>query len=208
MDQTMLRPDTAGEGLGGTGNLVDVTQADPNLADGSIVDRELIGTTRTFSGKHVIAVLSVIVVLTVAFNFAMAKRNATSAETRAVDNSVLADTAQTTQAWKAVPDGMIATVTAVDSDPRVTTRIRRSLRFRRSEYLRANYSDPKFGNAQIAGRAVLEFGTSHKQLNCRYRDIPGGGELRWITTDSVMLDSLKEWAHVVASSPVASSPVG
>lgn len=157
---------------------------------------------RTFSGKRVIAVVSVVVAFTLGLNVVTAQRNETTAKTRAVDASVMNDPTRTVQIWKMLPDGMIATFTSVDDDSEPVKRIRRNLGFQRAEYLRANYSDPRFGNRQIAGRAVLEFGTANKELNCRYRDVPGGGELRWITNDSIMLDSLREWATVVSSSSV------
>jgi hypothetical protein len=161
---------------------------------------------RLIPGKRVIAGVSVVLVLTLGLNIVMARRNRDAAELRMTNEKLLNDTGRTKQVWIPVADGMVATFTSVANDPAEVRNIRHDLRLRRTEYLRANYSDAKFGSAQIAGRAVLEFGTANKQLNCRYRDVAGGGELRWITTDSVMLDSLKDWAAKVASDPSAVQP--
>lgn len=140
---------------------------------------------------------------TVGLNVVNARKNLSNERLHLRDFGVISAPAKTAQVWKMQPNGMVATFTSVGADASTVKSIRRHMRFHRLEYLRANYSDLKFGNQQIRGRADLEFGTGHNELNCRYRDVPGGGELRWITKDSVMLDSLKEWATAVGTSPVS-----
>ena len=159
----------------------------------------------TVRGTRLIMAVAVIAVLTILFNFAMAKRNETNEKQRAAETELVNDQTLTKQSWTNADDGLIATFVSVDGNDENVARIRSLLKFRRTEYLRANYSDPRFGNTQIDGRADLEFGTANKKLNCRYRDIPGGGELRWITTDPIMLDSLNDWAGVVAVPPFVPS---
>jgi hypothetical protein len=180
---------------GRTGDVL-IAPADPEPAIGAPPDSG--PGVRTVRGTRLIAVVSVIVVVTFIFNLVMAERNKSNNTQRAASVVTVNDTNMTKQTWTNLDDGLTAQFVSVDNNPDTVERIRELLKFRRTEYLRANYSDPRFGNAQIAGRADLEFGTTKMKLNCRYRDIPGGGELRWITTDPVMLDSLKEWAGVVA----------
>lgn len=158
-----------------------------------------IAGVRTVRGTRLIVGVAIIVVLTVVFNLVMAERNRSNFSERSVEVVLINDRSLTKQSWTPVPDGLVARFVSVDNNVTNVEQIRRLMKFRRTEYLRANYSDPQFGNSQIAGRADLEFGTANKKLNCRYRDVPGGGELRWITNDSVMLDSLKDWSEVVAA---------
>ena len=171
-------------------------QVDPEPEIGALPDS---GTgVRTVRGQRLIAIVAVIVVITFVFNLVMAETNKSNNNQRAAAVTTVNNPTLTKQSWTPVEDGLIARFVSVTDDPATVDQIRELLTFRRPEYLRANYSDPRFGNQQIAGRADLEFGTANKKLNCRYRDIPGGGELRWITTDPVMLDSLKDWSAVVA----------
>ena len=166
-------------------------------AIGSVPDS--IAGVRTVRGTRLIVGVAIIVVLTVVLNLVMAERNKSNFNERSAEVALINDRSLTKQSWTPVPDGLVARFVSVDNNATNVEQIRRLMKFRRTEYLRANYSDPQFGNSQIAGRADLEFGTANKKLNCRYRDVPGGGELRWITNDSVMLDSLKEWSEVVAA---------
>lgn len=171
---------------------------------------QVLAKTRSVRGKRFIIGMNVLVVIVVLGNVIAAKRNERTANERSNDATLVADVARTTQTWTRLADGMSLAAIATDSsgarvDPKkvsadATKRIRRYLRHQRTEYLRANYSDPRFGKKDLPGRADLEFGTSHNSLNVRYRDLPGGGELRWITKDSVMLDSLNEWAKRVGTS--------
>ena len=173
----------------------DQTMLEPAI--GSVPDS--IAGVRTVRGTRLIVGVAIIVVLTVVLNLVMAERNKSNFNERSAEVALINDRSLTKQSWTPVPDGLVARFVSVDNNATNVEQIRRLMRFRRTEYLRANYSDPQFGNSQIAGRADLEFGTANKKLNCRYRDVPGGGELRWITNDSVMLDSLKEWSEVVAA---------
>ena len=120
------------------------------------------------------------------------------------DARVVADTAQATQRWTRLPDGMTLQVVPADAagGAKVTAIIRRYLKHQRVTYLTADYADPRFGSSDLPGRADLEFGTAHDLLNVRYREIAGGGELRWITSDSVMRSSLDDWAAKVGTSAV------
>ena len=171
---------------------------------------QVLAKTRSVRGKRFIIGMNVLVVLVVLGNVFEARRNNRMAKERSNDAALVADVARTAQKWTRLPDGMsldavaaAPTPTAVDPDKAradATKRIRRYLRHQRTEYLRANYSDPRFGRKDLPGRADLEFGTSHNSLNVRYRDVPNGGELRWITKDSIMLDSLNEWAKRVGTS--------
>jgi hypothetical protein len=91
-------------------------------------------------------------------------------------------------------------------------RIRRQLKFQRTEYLRANYSDIRFGNRDIAGRADLEYGTAHEALNCRYVEVDGGAQLEWIAANGdlpdaeqkpIMIDALAQWSAALLKGPPA-----
>ena len=139
-----------------------------------------------------------------AVNYVAAKHNAYTSDRLVGDARAVADPVQATQTWTRRSDGMTLRVVPVGGADTVamTTIIRRYLKQQRVTNLTADYADPRFGSSDLPGRADLEFGTAHKLLNVRYSEVHGGAELRWITTDSVMKSSLKDWAAKVGSSPV------
>lgn len=148
-------------------------------------------------------IVGVVVGLLVVFlvNLFAAKANQREENERRTGARVVRNVKLATQKWVPADDGMTLTVTAVTkADSGTIDLIRSSLASQRAEHLRADYSDLRFGNDDIPGRADLEFGTTEGNLNVRYFDVPGGGKLRWITEDEVMLESLREWGTFVASS--------
>ena len=178
---------------------------------------EALAKARSIKGITFIVGINVVLALVVLLNVVAARNNEHNAKRLKADALVVADPARVTQVWTRLPDGMsltvvpaaAVTVASTASSPdgkdgeiltKATNQIRRYLRHQRKTYLTADYSDPRFGSSDLPGRADLEFGTAHEQLNVRYADVPHGGQLRWITTDSVMLDSLNEWAKSVGTS--------
>ena len=159
---------------------------------------------RLVRGRTFILVLVITILVVFAINFVAAKHNVSTADRLVSDAKVVADTAAATQTWTATADGMTLQVVPVAGGEanRVTTIIRRYLKHQRITYLTADYADPRFGSADLPGRADLEFGTAHSLLNVRYADVASGGQLHWITTDSVMRSSLRDWAAKVGTSPV------
>ena len=159
---------------------------------------------RLVRGRTFILVLVVTLLAVFAVNYLAAKHNAYTSDRLVGDARAVADPVQATQTWTRRSDGMTLRVVPVGGADTVamTTIIRRYLKQQRVTNLTADYADPRFGSSDLPGRADLEFGTAHKLLNVRYSEVPGGAELRWITTDSVMKSSLKDWAAKVGSSPV------
>ncbi len=161
--------------------------------------RDVLARVRSIKGTTLIVVINVILAGVFAVNFFAARRNNAEEKMRREDATTLHDPTRIVETWKPLPDGMEFTVRPVDgSDTALIDKIQRTLSWQRGNYLRADYSDPRFGNKDLPGRADLEFGTANKALNVRYFKVAGGARLRWITTDEVMLDSLKEWAVSVA----------
>lgn len=155
----------------------------------------------TVRGSRFVIGVSVVLALTFVGNLVSALNQKKVRQQRVQDATVANSPSESSQKWLQLKDGMLLTVVPKNAaDSESTLRIRRYLKYQRTEYLRANYSHFKFGNNDIPGRADLEFGTSRKQLNVRYADTETGGSLRWITTDSIMLDSLTEWASKVGTS--------
>jgi hypothetical protein len=143
---------------------------------------DVLAKVRSIKGTTLIVVINVILAAVFAVNFVAARRNNAEEKMRREDATALHNPAMTVETWKPLKDGMELTVLPVDaSDSALIERIQRTLSWQRGNYLRA------------------EFGTANKALNVRYSDVEGGARLRWITSDEVMLDSLKEWAVSVAA---------
>lgn len=152
-------------------------------------------------GKVLLAVLSVVVAGFLALNVWAARTNQSDARKAKEVAVLMADRSQVSQVWKETADGMTATFVAVDSDDGVrVSSIRSYLRKQRIQHLRADYSDVRFEGRALPGRPELEYGTENLKLNVRYRDVAGGGELRFIGTDGdrdIMMASLLEWSAAV-----------
>ena len=156
---------------------------------------------RSVRGKVLVAVLSVVVAGFVALNVWAARTNESDARKAKEAAVVMAERSQVSQVWTETSDGMTATFVAVDPDDsaRVSS-IRAYLRKQRIQHLRADYSDVRFEGRSLPGRPELEYGTENLKLNVRYRDVAGGGELRFIGTDGdrdIMMASLLEWSAAV-----------
>ncbi len=156
---------------------------------------------RAVRGKVLIIVLGVVVAGFLALNIWAARVNQSDAKKAKEVAAVMADRAEVAQVWAETSDGMTATFRAVNQDDagRVAS-IRSYLRKQRIQHLRADYSDVRFEGRPLPGRPELEYGTENLKLNVRYRDIPGGGELRFIGTDKdrdIMKASLLEWSTAV-----------
>lgn len=170
---------------------------------------DILGRVRSVRGTTFIALINLILVAVLAVNFFAARRNNAEEELRRKDALTLQDTSLVVETWKPLRDGMELTLRPVDPEnDALILKIQRTLSWRRSNYLRADYSDPRYGSKDLPGRADLEFGTANKALNVRYFELADGARLRWITTDEVMLDSLREWATAVASVRPGWAPEG
>jgi hypothetical protein len=171
-------------------------------------------TVRTVRGKPFIIGLAMLMVLVIGANTWSASRNDRKRKERISDTAALFDTQQVRQDWTPTADGMRLVATAAKPGDEATVfRIRRQLKFQRSEYLRANYSDIRFGNQDVAGSADLEYGTAHEALNCRYREVAGGAELEWIAANGdlpdaeqkpIMIEALAQWSAALLKGPTAS----
>ena len=156
---------------------------------------------RAVRGKVLIIVLAVVVAGFLALNIWAARVNQSDAKKAKEVAAVMADRAQVAQVWSETSDGMTATFRAVNRDDAVrVASIRSYLRKQRIQHLRADYSDVRFEGRSLPGRPELEYGTENLKLNVRYRDVPGGGELRFIGTDKdrdIMKASLLEGSAAV-----------
>jgi hypothetical protein len=164
------------------------------------VPTDVLARVKSIKGKTLISSLCLLLAAVFVVNFFAARRNNEEERKQRADAVLLHDPKQVIETWKPLADGMELTIRPRDAaNISALTTIRRTLKWQRSEYLRADYSDPRFGLKDIPGRADLEFGTAHEALNVRYLEVDGGAQLRWITKDEVMLDSLKEWAIATSS---------
>ncbi len=175
---------------------------EPGSATGASVD--ILAKVRSVKGTTLIAIINLLLVAVFAVNFFAARQNNAEEKLRRSDATTLHDPSLVVENWKPLKDGMELTLRPVDVSNRpLISKIQRTLSWQRGNYLRADYSDPRFGNKDLPGRADLEFGTAHESLNVRYFKLVDGAQLRWITTDEVMLDSLQEWATAIAAAPAS-----
>jgi hypothetical protein len=182
-------------------------QPEPNAAEHPLQK------TRMVRGTPFIVGLGLLMALVIGGNTWSAHNNDLKRKQRIVDTAVIFDKAQVDQTWTPTSDGMRFVATAaVPGDEVTVQRIRRQLKFQRTEYLRANYSDIRFGNRDIAGRADLEYGTAHEALNCRYVEVDGGAQLEWIAANGdlpdaeqkpIMIDALAQWSAALLKGPPA-----
>ncbi len=178
-----------------TGDTTDVTEPAARRGVGDVLAK-----VRAIKGVHVIGLLLLINSAFLILNIVSARHNRSVEQQLRRDAVVLRDVDRVTEQWTKLPDGMVLRMTPVVASDAVTVDvIRRTMKWQRTRYLGGDYSDAKFAQRDIPGRADLEFGSSNGLLNVRYRDVPDGGELHWITTDSVMIDSLNEWGTNVAT---------
>jgi hypothetical protein len=181
--------------------------ADSDVAASEVIEAgarrsmsDVLAKMRAIKGAHVIAILLLVNSAFLLLNIVSARHNRSVDEQRQRDAVVIRDVGRVTEVWKKLPDGMVLRMTPVVANDDATVKvIRRTMKWQRTRYLGGDYSDAKFDLRDIPGRANLEFGSSNGLLNVRYRDLPDGGELHWITTDSVMIDSLNEWGTNVAT---------
>ena len=169
------------------------------------------GKVRVISGSRFIIAMALTMVVVVGGNTWSAHNNDLKRKQRLVDIAVLYNPKQVRQLWTPTVDGMRFKATvAASGDQETMQRIRRQLKFQRSEYLRANYSDIRFGNNDIPGRADLEYGTAHEALNCRYSELPDGAQLEWIAAHGdlpdaeqkpIMIDALVQWSNAIREGP-------
>jgi hypothetical protein len=195
-------------------NGADQLVADNPLADNPLADNPL-ATVRVVRGTPFIVGLALIMALVIGGNTWSAHNNDLKRKQRIVDTAAIFDPTQVTQTWTPTSDGMrFVAKAAVPGNEIVIERIRRQLKFQRSEYLRANYSDIRFGNSDIAGRADLEYGTAHEALNCRYSEVDGGARLDWIAANGdlpdaeqkpIMIDALAQWSAALLKGPPTGS---
>ena len=158
---------------------------------------------RSIGGKVLIVVLSVVVAAFFALNLVSARKNQKDAKRARSLSALVTNTSLVTQAWAPTADGMTATFVVVDTA--ATARIndvRSYLKTQRIQHLRADYSDVRFEGKSLPGRPELESGTENLKLNVRYSEVPLGGRLTWIGTDSdrdIMKAALTEWSNAVKS---------
>ncbi len=205
-----VAPETNGpDAIAPETNGPDANGPDANGPDGMVPDVMVPG--KSVRSKQFLSAVAVILVLVVATNVYFAKRNHRLLVENKADAALLRDTNKVRQSWSMLPDGMQLVAEPIDpNDVNALANVRRYLKRQRTEYLRANYSDAKFGKDDIPGRADLEYGTANDALNCEYKETAGGASLRWIAMDGsgpnpikgIVLEALKQWATKVGTSPV------
>ena len=168
-------------------------------------------TARVVRGTPFIVGLALLMALVIGGNTWSAHNNDLKRKQRIVDTAAIFDKKQVAQTWTPTEGGMrFVAKSVVPGDEVTVQRIRRQLKFQRTEYLRANYSDIRFGNRDIAGRADLEYGTAHEALNCRYSEVGGGAQLEWIAANGdlpeaeqkpIMIDALAQWSSALLKGP-------
>ena len=168
----------------------------------------VLGGVRSIRGARFLFGIVVLLLGVFVVNLVAARHNQSVERTHASEAAITRNSQFVAQDWWPAPDGMILTVRPNDlSDSKTLALVRRSMKWQRGEYLRADYSAGQSGGKDVPGRATLEYGTSHNSLNCEYREVDGGAELRWYTNDSVMIDALREWAAATSSQRPAWAPV-
>jgi hypothetical protein len=165
----------------------------------------------TIRGTRFIVIMGLLMISVIGANTWSAHNNDLNRKQRIADTAVIFDKKQVAQTWTPTKDGMRFVARAVvRGDGAMVKRIRRQLKFQRTEYLRANYSDFRFGNRDIPGRADLEYGTAHEALNCRFSEVEGGAQLEWIAANGdlpdaeqkpIMIDALAQWSAALRKGP-------
>jgi hypothetical protein len=116
------------------------------------------------------------------------------AEVAAKGRSVMPfDLDRTTHRFQELPDGGRQTVTADDPTDRAQARlIQAHLRKEQAAFSRGDFTDPAsiHGNT-MPGLAALKAGAS--RIAVRYQDLPDGAELRYTTSDPVLVAALHAW---------------
>ena len=173
-------------------------------------------TARIVRGTPFIIGLGLLMAAVIGFNTWSAHNNDVKRKQRIRDTVVIFDQQQVSQTWTPTADGMRFVAKAVTpNDEIMVSRIRRQLKFQRTEYLRANYSDLRFGNQDIPGSADLQYGTTHEALNCRYSEVDGGAQLEWIAANGdlpdaeqkpIMIDALGQWSAALIKGPPKPKP--
>ncbi len=168
-------------------------------------------TARIVRGTPFIIGMGLLMASVIGFNTWSAHNNDVKRKQRIADTVVVFDKQQVTQTWTPTSDGMrFVAKAAVPGDALMVSRIRKHLKFQRTEYLRANYSDLRFGDQDIAGSADLQYGTTHEALNCRYAEVDGGAQLEWIAANGdlpdaeqkpIMIDALGQWSAALIKGP-------
>jgi hypothetical protein len=116
------------------------------------------------------------------------------AEVAAKGRSVMPfDLDRTTHRFQGLPDGGRQTVTADEPTDRAqVTLIRAHLRKEQAAFARGDFTDPaSIHGPAMPGLAQLEAGAS--RIGVRYRDLPDGAELRYTTSDPVLVVALHDW---------------
>jgi uncharacterized protein (DUF305 family) len=99
----------------------------------------------------------------------------------------------TTHVFDPTDFGGIQTVVAdAQADTEQVALVRAHLRAEASSFARGDFSDPTaIHGADMPGLAILE--ASSAAMDVAYRDVPGGGEIAYRTTDPAVVQALHDW---------------
>ena len=103
------------------------------------------------------------------------------------------DLERTTHVFQDLPDGGRQTVTADDpADRGQVTLIQEHLRKEAAAFARGDFTDPAaIHGHDMPGLAQLKDGAG--RVTVRYRALPNGAELRYVTSDPVLVAAIHAW---------------
>jgi hypothetical protein len=99
----------------------------------------------------------------------------------------------TTHRFADTDDGGVQTVIADDPDDQAQVDlVREHLREERAAFARGDYDDP----ARIHGHdmpGIDALAAGYEDIEVIYADVPGGAQLRYVTSEAVLVDAIHAW---------------
>jgi len=90
------------------------------------------------------------------------------------------------------PDGGVQAVVSTDDDTRQTALVRQHLRVEAGRFSEGEFASPaEIHGAEMPGLATLKAHASG--IGVTYRDVPGGGEIRFASADPLLVLALHAW---------------
>jgi hypothetical protein len=98
----------------------------------------------------------------------------------------------TTHVFEKVPTGGVQSVVADTDDPTQIDLVRAHLADEAERFARGDFHDPAMIHGEdMAGLHELVMG--HQRLSVTYRDVERGGEIRYVSEDSDLVDAVHRW---------------
>lgn len=102
------------------------------------------------------------------------------------------DLDRSTHVFATTDGGGVQTVRSDDDDPEQIDLIRAHLREEAARFARGDFHDPAMiHGGDMPGLHTLVMGAD--RLTVEYRDVPGGGEIRYGSADEKIISAIHEW---------------